>query len=591
MRIVDDFAGVSIAGMTSENISAESDSPVPANGSSREQSDETTPLLNDQNKPVVLSEEAPSIRNDDEQVVIVEEVKGFKLWLILFTCWIGVFLGAIDSTIIATLSAPIASEFHSLSLLSWLATAYLISNAACQPISGRLTDIFGRGPGLVFSNVFFAAGNLICGLAQDVDAMILGRVVAGIGGGGLMSISTFVGTDLVPLRNRGVIQGIGNICYGLGAMLGGVFGGLINDNSSWGWRLAFLVQVPPILVSAVLAAYLIRIPPKVSEKSYLARIDFTGSFSLIVFLVLLLLGLNSGGNIVPWIHPLPLTTLPLSLAAFIAFIIWESRAKQPVIPVRLLLDRTVFAACMTNLLCCMVNIIALYYVPVYMQSRGSSATDSGSVIAVASIGICFSSVGSGLVMRKTGRYVVNTYSINSTLLRVTLGVFAVSLQLASSIILTTANENTPKWPLMIAFLLLSSGQGAMLTVTLLACLAAVDHSHQATVTSATYAFRSVGGTVGLTIASAIYQNVLKTELWERFGDLPGAADEIHRIRDDLDELKHLPGGWYDGVIASFMEAFRSVWFAMVGLSLLALISVSLMKQHKLHSTLARNERD
>ncbi|KAI2773460.1 MFS general substrate transporter [Daldinia loculata] len=549
--------------------------PVSVNGNSLVQSDERTPLLRNQNENDVSAEESPLINNDEEQIIIVEEVKGFKLWLILFTCWIGVFLGAIDSTIIATLSAPISSEFQSLSLLSWLATAYFISNAACQPISGRLTDIFGRGPGLVFSNIFFALGNLICGLAQDQSGMIFGRVVAGIGGGGLMSISTFLGTDLVPLRNRGVIQGIGNICYGAGAMLGGVFGGIVNDNSSWGWRLAFLIQVPLVLVSACLVAYLVRIPPKVSEKSYLARIDFTGVLSLIVFLVLLLLGLNAGGNLVPWIHPLPLTTLPLSLVAFVAFILWESRAKQPIIPVRLLLDRTVFTACMTNLLGMMVNMMALFYVPLYMQSRGSSSTDSGVVILFAPIGISICSIGSGLIMRKTGRY----------------GIFAVLLQVASVVILTTLDEDSPGWHLMIAFLLLGSGQGGMLTITLLACLAAVDHSHQAVVTSATYAFRSVGGTVGVTIASTIYQNVLKTELWGRFGDLPGAAEEIHRIRDDLDELKHLPDGWYDGVIASFMEAFRSVWLTMLGLVLLELVCISLMKQHKLHSTLSRSERE
>ncbi|KAI1377285.1 MFS general substrate transporter [Hypoxylon crocopeplum] len=566
-----------------DDISPHDVPSAPVNGSSRSQSNETTPLLSDQNKSVAVSADESSIaessvasnNDDDEQVIVVEEVTGLKLWLILFTCWIGVFLGAIDSTIIATLSAPISSEFHSLSLLSWLATAYLISNAACQPISGRLTDIFGRGPGLVFSNIFFAAGNLICGLAKDENVMIFGRVIAGIGGGGLMSISTFLCTDLVPLRNRGVIQGIGNICYGGGAMLGGVFGGLVNDKSAWGWRLAFLLQVPPVLVSACLVAYLVRIPPKVSEKSYLARIDFTGAFSLMVFLVLLLLGLNAGGNLVPWIHPLPLTTLPLSLAAFIGFIIWEARAKQPVIPVRLLLDRTVFTACMTNLLCSMVNMMALFYAPLFMQSRGSSATDSGLVILFAPIGICICSVGSGLIMKKTGRY----------------GILTVSLMVVSIIILTTLDENSPEWPLMIAFLLLGAGYGAMLTITLLACLAAVDHSHQATVTSATYAFRSVGGTVGITVASAIYQNVLKTHLWERFGDLPGAAEEIRRIRDDLDELKHLPDGWYDGVIASFVEAFRSVWFTMLGLALLGLVSVSLMKQHKLHSTLSRSERE
>ncbi|KAI1654062.1 MFS general substrate transporter [Daldinia decipiens] len=561
--------------MAADDISAQHVPPVSANGNSIVQSDERTPLLSNQNGNDVSAEGSPLVNNDEEQIIIVEEVKGLKLWLILFTCWIGVFLGAIDSTIIATLSAPISSEFQSLSLLSWLATAYFISNAACQPISGRLTDIFGRGPGLVFSNIFFAVGNLICGLAQDQNVMIFGRVVAGIGGGGLMSISTFLGTDLVPLRNRGVIQGIGNICYGAGAMLGGVFGGLVNDNSSWGWRLAFLIQVPLVLVSACLVAYLVRIPPKVSEKSYLARIDFTGVLSLILFLVLLLLGLNAGGNLVPWIHPLPLTTLPLSLVAFIAFILWESRAKQPIIPVRLLLDRTVFTACMTNLLGMMINMMALFYIPLYMQSRGSSSTDSGVVILFAPIGISICSIGSGLIMRKTGRY----------------GIFAVLLQVASVIILTTLNEDSPAWHLMIAFLFLGSGQGGMLTITLLACLAAVDHSHQAVVTSATYAFRSVGGTIGVTIASAIYQNVLKTELWERFGDLPGAAEEIHRIRDDLDELKHLPDGWYDGVIASFMEAFRSVWVTMLGLVILELVCISLMKQHKLHSTLSRSERE
>ncbi|RYO87965.1 hypothetical protein DL766_007773 [Monosporascus sp. MC13-8B] len=527
---------------TDEPASTGRNRRAPADRISRAENDETTPLLSHQNKTLPPAEQTQPGSNDEEQAIVVEEVKGFKLWLILCTSWIGVFLGAIDSTIIATLSAPISSEFKSLSLLSWLATAYLISNA-------------------------------------DENAMILGRVIAGIGGGGLMSISTFIGTDLVPLRKRGVIQGVGNICYGAGAMLGGLFGGVINDNSSLGWRLAFLVQVPPVLVSAALVAYLVRIPPKVSDKSFLARIDFTGAISLIVFLVLLLLGLNAGGNVVPWVHPLPLTTLPLSLVALVGFVIRESRARQPVIPVRLLLDRTVFAACMTNLLCSMVNMAILFYAPIYLQTRGSSATEAGLVILFGPVGISVCSIGSGLIMKRTGRYIA-------------LGIASVLLMLACVVLLTTLDEGSPKWLLMVGFLLLGSGQGAMLTVTLLACLAAVDHSQQAVITSATYAFRSVGGTVGITAASAIYQNVLKRQLWDRFGALPGAAEEIGRIRDDLGEIGHLPDGWTrDGVMASFMQAFRAVWFLMLALALLGLVCVSLMRQHKLHSTLARRESD
>lgn len=548
----------------------------------------TTPSGSNENTPLLqgrargrdrMPAERPQMPGDDEeQTVVADEVTGFKLWIILCSGWVGVFLGAVDASIIATLSAPIASEFKSLSLMSWLATAYLIANAACQPISGRLTDIFGRGPGLVFSNLFFAAGNLICGLAQNENVMILGRVVAGIGGGGLMSITTFLATDLVPLRKRGVIQGIGNIAYGSGAMLGGVFGGFLNDYTDRGWRLAFLIQVPPVLLSACLVAYLVRIPPKVSQKSYLARIDFMGAFLIIVFLVLLLLGLNAGGNLVPWVHPLPLTTLPLSFVALVGFIIWESRATQPIIPVRLLLHRTVFAACMTNLACTMVNMMAIFFIPLYVQARGGSATSAGLVLLFSPVGLCCSSVGAGIIMKRTGRYVG-------------LGILAVSLQTAHAIILTTLNADSPRWQLIVAFLLSGAGYGAMLTITLLACLAAVDHSQQAVITSATYAFRSVGGTVGITLASAVYQNILKHQLWDRFGGLPGAAEEIHRIRDDLSEIQHLPEGWSaDSVLAAFMEAFRGVWLTMLGLVLLGLISVSLMKQHTLHSTLARSER-
>ena len=116
-----------------------------------------------------------------------------------------------DSTIIATLSGPISSSFNFLSLLSWLATAYLISNAACQPLSGKLTDIFSRRWGLVFSNFFFAIGTLICGLAQSDWVIVFGRIIAGIGGGGLTSIATFVTSDLVPLRRRGAWQGQSSI--------------------------------------------------------------------------------------------------------------------------------------------------------------------------------------------------------------------------------------------------------------------------------------------------------------------------------------------------------------------------------------------
>ncbi|CAI4213822.1 unnamed protein product [Parascedosporium putredinis] len=519
---------------------------------------ESGPSIRDH--PLLRGDQPKPPTADDEVAVVVDEVPTARLVVIMGTVWIGVFVGAIDSTIFATLSGPISSEFKSLSLFSWLATAYLIANAACQPISGRLTDIFGRGPGLVFSNLFFAAGNLICGLATDQYTMILGRVIAGIGGGGLMSISTFVGSDLVPLRKRGVVQGIGNICYGSGAMLGGVYGGFVNDHTAMGWRLAFFSLVPPAVISAILVSVLVKIPPKISNKSYVSRIDFGGAFLTVGFLVSLLLGLNAGGNLVPWRHPLPITAVSASVVLFVLFWIWESRARQPIIPVRLLVNRTVLAACFANLVCSMALFMAIFYVPLYLQVRGYSATDAGLALLASPIGTSVFSISAGLIMKRTGRY--------QGLAIADLCIFTVGMA-----VLTTLDENSPLRLVPSTFFFTGGSYGGMLTITLLACIAAVDHSQQAVITSATYLARSLGSTMGVTIASAIYQNILKARLWERFGDQPGAADIIRRVRDDLEEISRVPPGWYDGVLKSFMEAFHGVWLAMLTLALTDLAAI------------------
>jgi MFS family permease len=449
------------------NQSSSSGRGEPENGHA---SSERTPLIKTIPPPTTAADGQPV--QEEETTIIAEEVSTTRIVLILGTTYVGVVLGAIDSTIVATLSAPISSEFQSLSLLSWLATAYLISNAACQPISGRLTDIFGRGPGLVFSNVVFGIGNLICGLAQDEVQMIAGRVIAGIGGGGLMAISTFLASDLIPLRQRGIVQGIGNICYGSGAMLGGIFGGLLNDHTKLGWRLAFLIQVPPVFLSAIAVAFLVRVPPKQSDKSYLARIDYVGVLLTISFLVLLLLGLNSGGNIVPWLSPLPLISIPLAFVMFGGLVWWELRATQPILPVRLLFSRTPLAACLCNLFCTMAMLCGVFYAPLYLQVIGHTSTQAGLMILPSPIGVAVGSIFTGFYMRKTGRYLG-------------IGIVSLLIFVAGYCCFNGLNEHGPQWLVALAFGLVGIGYGGHLTTTLLACIASVDHSQQAVVTSAT----------------------------------------------------------------------------------------------------------
>jgi len=252
-------------------------------------------------------------------------------------------------------------------------------------------------------------------------------------------------------------------------------------------------------------------------------------------------------------------------------------AKEPVIPVKLVLfNRTVAAACLTNFLATMVIFIILFYAPIYFQARGSSTTQAGIRLIPQSIGSSIGSFGSGLLMKQTGKYK-------------TLGLVAVALEIIGVAFFAAWDFNKPEWAIHIFLSLVGMGYGAMLTVTLLAVIAAVDHNQQAVITSATYAFRSTGSTLGITVASAVYQNILKTDLWAKFGDREGAAEVIKRIRDSFDELNHLPYGWKQGVLDSYMDALRGVFLTATGIAVLAMLCQAFVREHILHSNLARRQ--
>ncbi|KAF2726187.1 putative major facilitator superfamily transporter [Polychaeton citri CBS 116435] len=512
---------------------------------------------------------------DANSAPVADEPSTLKLALTMSSMWLSTFFAALDSTVVATLSGTISNDFDSFTLFSWLASGYLIANAAIQPLSGKLTDIYGRRAGLIFASTFFAIGTLMCGLAQEQWVIILGRVIAGAGGGCLNTISTFIGSDLIPLRRRGVWQGIGNIVYGTGMGLGGVFGGFINDRI--GWRWAFHIQVPFIVVAGIWACCMVNVPVKDTDTAKIKRVDFLGAFLLSASLVLLLLGLNSGGNIVPWNHPLVYVPLPLSFICLLGFIYVEDKiAPEPVIPVRLLLHRTVAAACLTNWFETMSVFGLLYYGPIYFQViLNLSATQAGVRLIPQSVGAAIGSLSCGLIMRATGRYFW-------------LNVFMQLLSLvACALILGTFNEHVELVPPFIYLFMEGTAYGAMLTITLLSLIAAVDHKYQALITSASYAFRSTGSTIGITIASTVFQNVLKQKLYEEFGDGPDATEQIRRIRNSVDEVRRLPAGWHDAVITAYMNALQGVWVVVFGFAVLAALTSLFIREHILYGNLER----
>lgn len=546
-----------------------------ANGSATEQ----TPLLKDPAREAYPSPDAPPADGnevaDSASTTSTETEWGtLRLSVTLGACYFGVFLAAMDSTIVATLSAPISNSFNSFSLLSWLASAYLIATAGFQPISGKLSDIFGRRPCLVAASLCFALGNLICGLARREWVILLGRVISGIGGGCVNTIGTFVASDLVPLRRRGMWQGIGNICFGVGSGIGGVFGGWMNDALDWRW--AFLIQVPLTLVSTVIIAIMVKIPVKESDSSRIKRIDFLGAVTLVAALVLLLLGLNSGGDIVPWNHPLVYVSLPMSGVLLRLFAYIEDKvASEPVIPVRLLLDRTVAAGCFVNWTTSMAYFAYLYYVPIYFQVRGLSATAAGVRLIPNAVGLAIGSFGAGFIMRITGRYYVLNIALEATLV------------LSMALVLGLFRMNIADWIPFVTLFLGGLGYGAMLTITLLALISAVPHEYQAVITSASYAARSTGSTIGISVAGAVFQNRLTSRLWEAFADHEHAGKLVRGLRDNIDKLKELVPSDKLLALHAYVDALRGVWGTMLGLAAVGALVSLFMRENKLYSNLAR----
>ena len=476
----------------------------------------------------------------------------------------------------ATLLVPISSSFSSLKTLSWIGSAYLIGQSVTQPLSGRLTDIFGRREGLLLCNLIFGLGTLLCGLAPSQEVLIAGRTIAGLGGGAMVTISMFVAGDLVPLRKRGVLQGIGNIILGVGSGIGGLLGGWINGLA--GWRVAFLVQVPFVILGTVMVFFVVKVPVKKTQRSALKRVDYLGSLVLTCALVLFLLGLNTGGNFLPWTHPLVLTALPLSLVFLLIFIyVEDKKALEPIIPIRLLLNRTVASACLSYWFVFMAYFALTYYIPVYLQLLGKTPTEAGLRFIPFSAGSGAGSFGAGLIMRTTGKY----YHLDK--------LSHALLVLSTALTATTLTAHThPLYPFLYLGLF-GLGLGGILITTLIALVSAVPQEHQAVVTSAGFAFRSTGSVIGIAVASSAFQNLLRVKLQRSIGggSVADADGIVERIRENLDEIVRLPEQLRGAVERDYMEAVQGVFGVVCGFAVLAAVSSLFMREHVLHANIER----
>ena len=525
----------------------------------------------------------PSTPGEAPQAVLGEVDEGVrtdKLLLTLSSPYILAFLFALDSTIVATLATPISDEFASLPLLNWLASSFFIANTISQPLAGRLTDVYGRRNGLLVAAVLFCVGNCLCAASRSAATVILGRVIAGLGGGAFGPIATFVVGDLLPLRRRGLWQGSLNVWFGIGSSLGGPIGGIINDTLDW--RAGFWIQVPITVLAVLLACLFLRLPPRPLADEDIAKprykiVDFPGAVTLSILFTMLLLSVSTGGDSLPWTSPLVILGLALPLI-MLPLLVWlESRHKYAIIPPQLFKNTTIIAACMTNFFASLARFGLFFYMPVFFLAQGYSTTQAGLRFIPESLAVMCTSIGAGYIMRLTGRY----YYLNVALATVYVAAFA--------IVAATFRTGLADWVPFVVLIFVGMGFSGQISTTLLAFNASVTQAEQAVVTSTSYVFRSMGSALSVTLSSTVFRLLLKRSLAAALGDGPHNRHVAAIARKSIQSMRSLPQPERGAAVHAYVEALRGVWMTLLVCAIGALLAGLFKKEHRLFKKMDRSD--
>ncbi|KAJ5954609.1 hypothetical protein N7501_008888 [Penicillium viridicatum] len=485
---------------------------------------------------------------------------------------LGIFLSAADQTIIMASYGQIGSDLKALNLTSWIATSYFLTLTSFQPLYGKLSDIFGRKPCLLFAYAIFGIGCLGCGLARDINELIAARVFQGIGGGGMTTVVSILMSDLVPLRDRGLWQGIINIIYATGAGTGAPLGGILSDYI--GWRWAFLAQFPLCIIAFIAVSFLLKLPARESAhwKTKLRRIDFLGAVVLVGAVLGFLIGLDRGSN-VSWKLPLTIASLGVSAVLFVIFILVEIYlAAEPFAPGHIIFNRTFFACYSCNFFSFGGWIAALFYIPLYFQAvDGVSATTAGLRLLPSILSGVSGSVFAGLLMKWYGKYYWLTVAAYAFL---TTGVFSIYL-FSGGVVASTV-------PMIFGMVISAFGNGIGVTTTLIGLISNATHEDQAVVTACSYLFRSLGSVIGLSLSSTVVQQVLRNRLQSGLRDSKNIDQIVEGVRESLDFIKTLDPTTARIVRDSYGWSTNKGFAFLVVVVFFALLSSCFIRESKLN---------
>ncbi|MFI6478302.1 MDR family MFS transporter [Nonomuraea sp. NPDC050663] len=469
-----------------------------------------------------------------------------EVMVVLPGLMLAMVLAMLDNMIVGTAMPRIVGELGGLTHLSWVVTAYVLGTTVSTPIWGKIGDIFGRKTIFIISIVLFMIGSVLCGMSQDMGQLIAFRAIQGLGAGGLMvNVMAIIG-DLVPPRERGQYQGIMAGVMSLAMIAGPLVGGFITDHLDWRW--AFYVNLPVGFVALALIVAKLHLP----KRSAAVRIDWLGAIVLTIGITALVLITSWGGNDYAWGSWQILSLAAVAVVSLGLFAAVERRAADPILPLTLFRDRNFTLITIIGFLLGFAMFGAINFLPLFQQTvQGASATNSGLLLLPMMAAAMVISIFVGKRITVTGTYKI--YPIIGGVGMVA-GVWLLSLM----------DVNTPTWQTGVFIAVLGVGMGFLMQTTMLIAQNSVEPKDMGVASSTSTFFRSIGGSFGVSLFGAIFNNHFLDGLTQHFG--AQAADQLAKGGGQMNPaaLAALDPSVKQGVLESLASAISGLfWWAIV----------------------------
>ena len=491
--------------------------------------------------------DAPVATIDHRRVLVV--VVGLLL---------GMLLAALDQTVVATALPTIVGDLGGASHIAWIVTAYLLASTVSTRLWGKLGDLYGRKWFFQAAIVIFLVGSAMSGLSQTLGMLIVFRAIQGLGAGGLIVGAQAIIGDVVSPRERGKYQGLFGAVFAVTTVIGPLLGGFLTQHASWRW--VFYLNLPLGAVALVVTAAVLP-----SDQVRIKRVvDWTGSVLLTLSVTALILVASLGGITFAW-GSTPIITL--AVVGVVLLGVWalvERRATEPILPLKLFANRVFSAASAIGFVVGFALFGAVTFLPVFLQvAKGTDPTMSGLQLLPLMLGMLVTSVVSGFLISRWGRYKVFPV-VGSALM--TLGLF----------LLSTVTATTPDLLMYLDMVVMGLGLGGVMQVLVIAVQNAVDHRDLGVATAGATFFRSIGVSFGTAVFGAIFANVLVSRL----------ASDLHGIRipKNLGSsvnpglLAHLPPAIHHGVTSAYSSTIDTVFLVSVPISAAAFLLTFLLPE-------------